>query len=179
MLPHRLICLGTPHLVGPDGEPIRLRTRKHLALLVWLCREPSIAHRRDRLATLFWPRPAIEEARHSLVTAISMMRGKIGRDAFETTRETIRLLPGYIVTDLEALEREDPLETDDVPIAPFLEEFEIPRVPDFSLWVDAERNQTLPVLQRHLSHRIDRCRQTGDTRRMGEIAALLGYRDRK
>lgn len=30
----QLNCLGTPQLVAPSGDPIRFRTRKHLALLV-------------------------------------------------------------------------------------------------------------------------------------------------
>ncbi|MCA9723624.1 MAG: trifolitoxin synthesis, TfuA, partial [Gemmatimonadetes bacterium] len=76
MLPWRLFCLGHPVVVGPDGEPVRLRTRKHLALLIYLAIEPPVSHRRDRLAALLWPRATTEEGRHSLATALSMLRGR-------------------------------------------------------------------------------------------------------
>ena len=76
MLPFQLISLGPPELRGPDGDPVRFRTRKHFALLIYLAIEPPIPHRRDRLATIFWPDAHLEEARHSLATALSMIRGR-------------------------------------------------------------------------------------------------------
>ena len=44
-----LRCLGQPALFSPAGEPIRFRTKKHLALLVYLAIENRQVHRRDRL----------------------------------------------------------------------------------------------------------------------------------
>ncbi len=50
--PFTLHCLGRPRLLAPDGRPVRLKTRKHLALLVYLAVEPRVPQRRDRLTTL-------------------------------------------------------------------------------------------------------------------------------
>ena len=69
---HHLRCLGQPALFAPNGEPIRFRTKKHLALLVYLAVESRRPHRRDRLAEFLWPRAATAEARHSLATALSV-----------------------------------------------------------------------------------------------------------
>ncbi|HET9064522.1 MAG TPA: AAA family ATPase [Gemmatimonadales bacterium] len=172
MLPWRLFCLGYPAFVGPDGEPIRLRTRKHLALLVYLAVEPSVPHRRDRLATLLWPRAGIDEGRHSLATALSVLRARLGGDAFEAGRDTVRLRPGRVVTDVALLRSGDPLEGD-IPAALFLEEFEIPHANDFSDWVDAERTRLLPLIHRQLAERIAEARRVGDVRQMERLADRL------
>ena len=46
---HHLRCLGQPALFAPNGDLIRFRTKKHLALLAYLAVEHSRCHRRDRL----------------------------------------------------------------------------------------------------------------------------------
>ena len=47
MSPRRYLrCLGQPALFAPTGEPIRFRTRKHLALLVYLAIEGNQPQRR-------------------------------------------------------------------------------------------------------------------------------------
>ncbi|MEO8479661.1 MAG: AAA family ATPase, partial [Gemmatimonadota bacterium] len=172
MLPWRLFCLGYPAFVGPDGEPIRLRTRKHLALLIYLAVEPPAPHRRDRLAALLWPRAGIDEGRHSLATALSVLRARLGGDAFETGRDTVRLRPGRVVTDVALLRSGDPLEGD-IPAALFLEEFEIPHASDFGDWVDAERTRLLPLVHRQLAGRIAEARRVGDVRQMERLADRL------
>ena len=93
MVPFRLTVLGPPELHAPNGDPVRFRTRKHFALLIYLAVEPSIAHRRDKLASLLWSRAEQDEARHSLATGLSLLRSRIGADAFDVTRDAIRLLP--------------------------------------------------------------------------------------
>ena len=91
MEPQRYLrCLGQPALFTATGEPIRFRTRKHLALLVYLAVEQR-TQRRDRLAELLWPRVSATEARHSLATALSVLRPRVGIDALETSRDQVRL----------------------------------------------------------------------------------------
>ena len=85
MVPFHLTVLGRPELRAPDGDPVRFRTRKHFALLIYLVIEPSVTHRRDRLAGLLWPRSDVEEGRHSLATALSLLRGRLGAEAFDAT----------------------------------------------------------------------------------------------
>lgn len=172
MVPFRLTCLGPPVLHAPDGDPVRIRVRKHLALLVYLAVEPARPHRRDRLATLLWPGVDIETARHSLAVALSVLRGRLGAAAFESARDTIRLLPGRITTDVAGLTDDgdglDPLE-----IAPFLDEFEAGQAPEFEQWLVGERARLLPLLHRVAAKRIDLCRRTGDVRQMEAIGRRL------
>src|SRR6476469_2364628 len=104
MEPQRFLrCLGQPALFAATGEPIRFRTRKHLALLVYIAVE-SRAHRRDRLAELLWPKVSVSEARHSLATALSTLRPRLGPEGLETSREHARLTPGRVALDLERLQ---------------------------------------------------------------------------
>ena len=97
-----LRCLGQPALFAARGEPVRFRTRKHLALLVYLAVEGR-SHRRDRLAELLWPRVSSTVARHSLATALSILRPRLGVDGLETSRDHVRLMPGRVALDLERL----------------------------------------------------------------------------
>ncbi len=173
MLPFRLTVLGDPELRGPDGDPFRFRTRKHLALLVYLALHPGQPHRRDRLATLLWSGADMEEARHSLATALSVLRGRLGADALDTSRDVVRLLPGRVATDLPALEADGMDDPDLAPLGPFLDEFDVPDAPEFQRWRDGTQARLLPALCACLERRIDRCRRTGDTRRMEGLADQL------
>ncbi len=173
MLPYRLSCLGPPELYGPDGEPFRFRTRKHLALLIFLAMHPGQPLRRDRLATLLWSGASMEEARHSLATALSVIRSRLGTDAIEAIRDTVRLMPGRVVTDLRSLEADQLDDPELGPLGVFADEFEVPTAPEFERWRDGVRARLLPDLCRCLVRRIERCRRTGDARRMEILAHQL------
>src|SRR2546426_8260622 len=56
-----LRSLGGPALFTVAGEPVRFRTRKHLALLIRLALEPGKQFTRDYLADLLWPEARSEE----------------------------------------------------------------------------------------------------------------------
>ena len=170
----QLNCLGTPRLVSPSGDPIRFRTRKHLALLVYLAVEPSTHHRRERLAQMFWPRVALSEARHSLATALSVIRGHIGHRALDGDRETIRLIPGCIATDIAQLASDQPVSPETIGCLGFLAEFEIDGSPDFAHWVDRERARVIPLMQRHISHWLDIARATGTWQSTAAAHAAIG-----
>ena len=71
-----LRTLGPPALLGPTGDPVRFRVKKHLALLAYLAVEPTNAHRRDALADFLWPQATASEGRHSLATALSVLRAR-------------------------------------------------------------------------------------------------------
>lgn len=172
MPPFRLTCLGPPQLYGPDGDPIRFRTRKHFALLIYLAVEPGIPHRRDRLATLLWGDAEVDEARHSLATALSMIRGRLGAETLDADREAVRLAPGRIVTDLQSLNQDDHDLDDEGPLGPFLEEFDIPDAVDYQQWKDGQHARLLPAIHTAMALQIERCRRRGESRRM----ELLGTR---
>lgn len=168
----RLRCLGHPGLSSPAGEPFRFRTRKHLALLIFM-RVEDKPHRRDRLAEMLWPRVSIAEARHSLATAIHVLRPRLGDDGLDTARDTLRIVPGRVELDLDRLAAGDVLGdevTGTLPVGPFLESFDIPDAPEFAHWKDRQQARLLPSVKDALVTLMDRCRRTGDTRQIELLA---------
>jgi DNA-binding SARP family transcriptional activator/tetratricopeptide (TPR) repeat protein len=168
-----LRCLGQPALFAANGEPIRFRTKKHLALLVFLAVESRRAHRRDRLAELLWPDVPVAEARHSLATALSILRPRLGAESLETTREHVTLSAGRVALDLDRLLARDVLgeETSGpLEVAGFLDGFEIPGAREFALWKDRQQARLLPAIKDALVVLIDRCRRTGATRQIEQLA---------
>ena len=53
-IPASLRCLGRPVLLDASGTPVRLKSQKQLALLIYLVIEGRAPLRRDRLADLLW-----------------------------------------------------------------------------------------------------------------------------
>ncbi len=173
---HFLRCLGVPELRGPSGDPIRFRTRKHLALLLFLAAERRQAHSRERLAELLWPDARPSEGRHSVATALSVIRGKLGPRTFETTRDTVRLVAAELEVDLERLARGDILGDETLPpleVAGFLDDFEVIRAPEYMLWRDIMRARWFPEIRTALILLMDRCRRTGDFTRIETHADRL------
>src|SRR5215217_4035830 len=173
MEPQRYLrCLGQPTLFTATGEPIRFRTRKHLALLVYLAVEQR-TQRRDRLAELLWPGVSATEARHSLATALSVLRPRVGLDALETSRDQVRLVPGRVALDLERLRAGDILGTEingPLEVAAFLDGFDINDSAEFTHWKDQQQARLLPIIKDAMLVLIDRCRRTGDTRQIEQVA---------
>ena len=174
MQPRYLLrCLGHPMLFAPNGEPIRFRTKKHLALLVYLAIESHRTHRRDRLAELLWPRAQITEGRHSLATALSVLRPRVGAKALETTREHVKLHAETLALDLERLSSGDVLGSDTtgvLEVAGFLDGFDILDAPEFAIWKDRQQSRLLPLIKEGLLVLIDRCRRTGDSHLIEQLA---------
>lgn len=168
-----LRTLGQPALFAPNGDPLRFRVKKHLGLLVYLAVEPRVPQRRDHLADLLWPGATAAEGRHSLATALSVLRARLGREAIETTRETIRLAPDALSVDLDRLEAGDVLGDDTGPpleVAGFLDGFELADADEFLRWKERQQARLLPLVCRALVLQIDRCRRTADSRRMERLA---------
>jgi DNA-binding SARP family transcriptional activator/tetratricopeptide (TPR) repeat protein len=171
--PRYLRCLGLPALFSPVGEPIRFRTRKHLALLVYLAVEERRAHHREQLAELLWPGATTAEARHSLATALSVLRPRLGGDALQTTRDRVTLAPGRVRLDLDRLLGGDVLGseiTGPLEVANFLDGFDITDAGEFAIWKDRQQARLLPAIKDALVLLIDRCRRTGDSRQIERLA---------
>ncbi|HEX7336006.1 MAG TPA: AAA family ATPase, partial [Gemmatimonadales bacterium] len=151
---------------------MRFRTKKHLALLVYLAVDAR-SHRRERLAEFLWPCASLIEARHSLATALSILRPRVGRDALETSRDHVRLLPGRIALDLQRLQTGDILGTEitgPLEVAAFLDNFDVPDSTEFTHWKDGQQARLLPLIKDALVVLIDRCRRTGDSRQIEQLA---------
>ena len=166
MEPHfSLRCLGQPVLLGPGGQPVRFRTRKHLALLMYLAVEPRVPHHRDRLADLLWGGVPLTEGRHSLATAMSVLRARLGRSAFETSRDHVRLVTDVLELDLDRLRSGDVLGDEFTPpleVAGFLQDFELTGATEFMYWRERMEAELLPLIRGGLTRQIDQCRRTGD-----------------
>lgn len=163
-IPTALHCLGHPALLDAGGSPVRLKSQKQLALLVYLMLEGRTPVRRERLADLFWPGAGAHEARHSLGTAIWGLRSRVSPGGFPGDHRTIRTTV-ELECDLARLERGDVLATDLVPaldVDAFLEDFELPDAPGFNHWRDAQRARLWPAVEAALVRQMDHCRRTGD-----------------
>ena len=60
-----LKTMGYPELRTLDGTLVRLKVRKHLALLVYFAVEGRTYHRREKLVDLLWSGVPIANGRHS------------------------------------------------------------------------------------------------------------------
>ena len=171
--PRYLRCLGLPGLFTPGGDPVRFRTKKHLALLVYLAVEGRRFHNRDHLAELLWPGARTAEARHSLATALSVLRPRLNSDALQTTREQVMLTSGHLRLDLDRLLTGDVLGsevTSPLDVSNFLDGFDIPDAHEFAVWKDRQQARLLPAIKDALVLLIDRCRRNGDSRQIEQLA---------
>ena len=163
--PFVLTCLGYPELLGPDGRVIRIRVKKHLALLVYLAVERQRrSHDRARLAELFWPRSSSARGRHSCATALSLLRTIFGRSAFSSTRNGIRFGPANLSLDLDRLAAGEIVGSDGeaiIDVDGFLRGFDIDDAPEFSLWKEREHARRLPAIHAGLLTLIDHGRRRG------------------
>ncbi|MBE0594541.1 MAG: winged helix-turn-helix domain-containing protein, partial [Gemmatimonadales bacterium] len=83
---------GYPELVDGAGTVLPFRTRKHLALLVYLALEARTRPlQRDHLIALFWGDVRERNARRSLYQALSEIRQRLGRDAFRPREPIVHL----------------------------------------------------------------------------------------
>jgi DNA-binding SARP family transcriptional activator len=146
-----LALLGPPE-VRRDGEPVRLRTRKALALLTFLALEGGMQPR-ARLTTLFWPEFAETQGRSNLRNTVSYLRETLG-DHFVVARDALGLRDGFTLDffALEAagrtselnpghadLEKRDLEQAIHAYRGDFLEAFSLPDAPGFDDWVAAQR----------------------------------------
>jgi tetratricopeptide (TPR) repeat protein len=113
------------------------------------------------------------EARHSLATALSTLRPRLGLDALETSRDNVRLVPGRVALDLDRLQAGEVVGTEvtgPLEVAAFLDGFDITDSAEFTHWKDRQQARLLPVIKDALLVLIDRCRRTGDTRQIEQVA---------
>lgn len=169
-----LRCLGDPMLLSADGQPVRIRVRKHLALLIYLVVERGTRHRREHLADLLWPNLSENDGKHSVATAVTMLRAALGGEALDSNREGIQWSFSNIGLDLDRLASGDVLGDESghgpLQVAPFLEGLEIPGATEYMLWRERQRASWLPKIRDALVVLMDRCRRTGDSRQIELMA---------
>ncbi len=174
--PFLLRGLGRPMLFAPDGTPVRLRVKKHLALLAYLALHPREPHRRDVLTELLWPRAPFGEARHSLATGVSVLRGLLGPGSIESARDVVRLACSWLTTDVEHLASGALLAGDneeEIKLGDILQDLELPDAPGFEHWRDSVRARWRPTVQSAILQLLDRARRSGDWQKLNHLADRL------
>ena len=140
-VPVEVMLLGSPQ-VRRDGAAVAFDTRKALALLAHLALTDR-ARPRDVLAELLWPEHDTEHARGALRRTLSTLRGAVGAEAIDATRERVALVRGpgleIDVDRFRALAAGDALE-DAVAVfrGDFLEGFGLRDAPAFEDWQRGE-----------------------------------------
>lgn len=86
-----LYLLGPP-CVELDGRPVRVDTRKAIALLAYLAITRE-RHRRDALVNLLWPESDHSHGRAALRRTLSALRKPLDGGWLNADRETIALNP--------------------------------------------------------------------------------------
>ena len=170
-----LKCMGYPELRRPDGRTVRIKVRKHLAVLLYLAVEGRHQCSRDVLVDLLWGSAPPQDGRHSLSTALSFLRAILGKGAIEGTSTSVKFDRSAVTLDLDHLRNGTTngngggdLFADDS----FLADFSIPDSPGFMHWRDAHQAKLLPVIQSALLLRVDEARRSSD------VQALITYGDR-
>jgi DNA-binding SARP family transcriptional activator len=171
-----LKLMGFPELRRPDGRPVKLKVRKHLALLIYLLMDGREVYFRDELAELFWPEVPEENSRHSLSMAFSVLRGLFGPGCIRGTHSEIQFTPPGLTLDLDRLEAGDILGTETsqpLEIDGFLRDFQIDDAPTFQHWRDRRHAQLLPLIQAGILTLTDQARRSADMPRMMSLADRL------
>ena len=83
----RLFLLGPPRLER-DGEPLKFRYRKNVALLVYLT-VTGTSHTREALVTLLWPELEPSRAHANLHRDLSVLRKVLGGESLVVEQETV------------------------------------------------------------------------------------------
>jgi len=98
--------LGTGALSGPNGQAVALRSRKQLALLVYLVSEHHTRHSRDTLMALLWPNEARPSAQNNLRFTLSHLRtlgetivgpGRADCDLLQADRQNVQIAPAWVL----------------------------------------------------------------------------------
>ena len=100
-----LFLLGSPR-IERDGQTVRVRRRKELALLAYLA-VTGKNHSRDSLATLFWPEHDQSGARGGVRRALGSLKRTLGEGWLDVDRETVGLSPGAGLSELSSARRRE------------------------------------------------------------------------
>ena len=93
-----LKLLGPPD-VNRDGVPIRFRSRKELAILLYLATEGG-THAREKLVELFWPRSGESRGRANLRNALSSLRKTLAGEDDDSKDSYLTVERYYVSFDI-------------------------------------------------------------------------------
>lgn len=157
---YRLRCFGRTAIESPAGEEVQLRSRKHLALLVYLAAGRGSRYSRERLASLFWgTEPKL--ARHSLSQALYDITQNIPSIELHRTVREVGLADDGLTYDAEVLAEAVRQERLDEAVELYRGDFapglEDAGGDDFERWLDEERHRLRRLAETALLHHMTRC----------------------
>lgn len=157
-------------LIGAGGAPVRFRSCKHLALLIYLHLEGrDRGAAREVLIDLLWPGVAPNPGRHSLSQALTVLRAELGPSVVSRGGDAVRLLEP-VETDLDRLTVASAGSWDlQAPLAGL----EHCAGPDFGHWVDAARARLTRIAADLLRGQLSAARVNGNATLVHERAQLL------
>lgn len=166
--------LGGVRIEDSSGDTIRLRSRKHLALLIYLAASGRQLHTRDSLARLLWE-TSLDRARHSLSQAIYDLRRNLPGAIGSATGDAVQLETSAF--RLDAVEFERALKAGELSLAvdlyrgPFADNLSRVGTDDFERWLEGERLRLARLSEMTLRRYVRQCDEAG---RWGEmcVAAL-------
>src|SRR6266851_3986334 len=163
--PPELVRGGTP---GP-GSPVRFRTKKHLAVLLYLHFEGRARPiPRDRLVDLLWPGVSAAKGRHSLSQALLAIRSRLGRQAVIGGEDDVQML-AELSSELSGLHHGASATMAAEP----LRGLEDCGSAEFSHWVDGARARLRIQARDALRAALQASRARGDTAEAQRLAAAL------
>jgi DNA-binding SARP family transcriptional activator/TolB-like protein len=141
---YRLRLLGRLALeAGSERTEGAAARPRSLALLAILASGGESGVARDNLLLYLWPESNTQRARNSLHQALHTTRRHLGEGVVLADALTVRLNPAAFSTDLwdfqAALDRGDVEHAVRLYEGPFLEDFALPELPEFTRWIEEER----------------------------------------
>src|SRR5438445_11456945 len=166
----QLKVFGSPQLARGGRSPVRFRTKKHLAVLLYLHfegRARSIP--RDQLVDLLWPDVPPEKGRHSLSQALLASRPRLCTDALTGREQDVQLL-AELPSDLSALRQG---EVGTMRVAEPLQGLDQCAGPEFAHWVDGARVRLKAQARDSLRAALQATRAKGNLSETQLVAAAL------
>jgi DNA-binding SARP family transcriptional activator len=155
-----LRCFGRTVIEGESDRARRLRSRKHLALLVYLTAHRGRAYPRERIASLFWDtEPRL--ARHSLSQALYDITQKVAGARLNRSATEVGMAEGGLVYEADEFEsaiRENELaRAVDLYGGSFVPDLETAGSHDFERWVEDERHRLRRIAEMALFRYVREC----------------------
>ena len=145
-----------------DGQPIELPSRPAQSLLAFLCLNPEVQHRRERLAGMFWPDSDERNARSNLRHALWRLGENLGKVYFSADNFYISLnrQAGVWVdaVEFEAASAGQPLDT----LMAAMDLYQGELLPGFyDEWLDLERERLRSQMDAKVEHLVERLSEAG------------------
>lgn len=157
-------ALGGTQVLDENGKLVRLRSRKHVGLLLYLLSNGRKVHTRSRLCSLFWTTER-DRARHSLSQGLYDLRRALGPIIRRVCGHDISIELGSVRYDV--LEFEEAARTDDLAKAVeiykggFAENLVDAATPEFERWLDSERIRLSRLSEAVLRRHVAECESRG------------------